>query len=227
MSYQFFDANTSILSADSSVISGNVLRPTVDIGSVLSAVPVSFSGSPSISGAVTIVGIPSVSGTVNIGNNVSVSGTVNIGGTPSISGALMEMGNLNITMASVLANSTVPIAVGGFGEQVVANAPFTQWVQGNASCFTGVIQPVITAQGTSVFTYVTSAQVTNASANNVYLTIYGATSSVVSYLPVPANSGAIPLMINGWKSNANGAFSASVSGVSSVYLAFQGFISKT
>ena len=74
--YQFIDAYSSVVAADSSIISGSTHRPIVNIGSVLTAVPTTFSGSPSISGAVTIVGNPSISGTVNIAGNPSVSGTV-------------------------------------------------------------------------------------------------------------------------------------------------------
>lgn len=72
MAYSFLDASASVVSADSSIISGSTIRPIVQIGSVLTAVPVSFSGSPSVSGAVTVVGSPSISGQVG----ASVIGTV-------------------------------------------------------------------------------------------------------------------------------------------------------
>lgn len=237
MPYQFLDANGSILTAGSSVIS-NIHYPVVKISDPVSVV-----------GALTVSGNPSISGTVNIGNaNLNVSGSVvGFQGTnpwvvQSIVGSYAEdtghttgdkglfaLNVRNDTLASITSADLdySPQAVGPTGEVIMANAPLTKWVQGVASCFTGVIQPVIAAQGASIFTYITSGQVANASNNNVYLTLFGATSSVVGYLPVPANSGAIPLMTNGWKSNANGAFSASVSGVASVFLSFQGFISKT
>jgi len=83
MSYSFLDAFASVQTADSSVVSGTTQRPKVDVGSVFSVVPVSFSGSPSISGAVTIVGTPSISGTINVSGTPSVSGTVNIGFMPT------------------------------------------------------------------------------------------------------------------------------------------------
>lgn len=249
MPYQFLDANSSILTADSSVVSGVIQRPLINVASILS--PITIIGSPSISGAVTVVGNASVSGTV--GSSVigtvpvtqsglrisSISGTVvvqSVVGTyaedaPHTTGdaGLFNLAVRNDTLSSITSADSdySPQAVGPSGELVAVNAPFTKWVQGVASCFTGVIQPVIAAQGSSVFTYITSGQVANASANNVYLTFYGAASSVVGYLPVPANSGALPIMPNAWKSNANGAFSASVSGVSSVFLSFQGFISKS
>lgn len=119
------------------------------------------------------------------------------------------------------------MSVGPSGEVIVANAPLTKWVQGNASLFTGIIQPIIAAQGASVFTYITGVQVANASANNAYITFFGATGSVVGYTPAPANGGSNIVLLNAWKGNANGAFSASVSGVASVYLSAEGFISKS
>lgn len=173
---------------------------------------------------------------------VSISGSSVIGITGSIVGTYAEdsasantdkglfaLSVRNDTLSSVTSTDGDYSAqtVGPSGEVITANAPLTKWVQGVASVFTGVIQPIIPAQGASIFTYITSGQVANASANNVYLTMYGATSSVIGYLPVPANSGALPLMPNGWKTNANGVFSASVSGVASVFLSFQGFISKS
>lgn len=181
---------------------------------------------------------------VKISDPVSVMGTVTQSGTSSTSVVgmvaedsghtsgdlgLMALTVRNDALASVTSadRDYSALTVGAAGEGIMANAPFTAWVQGVASVFTGVIQPVIAAQGSSVFTYITSGQVVNASANNVYLTFFGATSSVVGYLPAPANSGAIPLMINGWKTNANGTFSVSVSGVASVFVSFQGFKSKT
>jgi len=150
-------------------------------------------------------------------------------GQPSI----VSYGIRNDTMSSITAtdNALSPHAVGGLGETLVANAPLTKWVQGFASIFNGVSVVALAAQGTSIFTYITSAQIVNNSPNNVYVTFtggLGGVSSVLGYLPAPANSGAIPLMVNGWKTGANSGVSASISGgVASVYISLQGFISKT
>lgn len=144
----------------------------------------------------------------------------------SVTSQVVRNDNLTSVTSANLSNS--PQAVGSAGETISNNAPYSAWVQGNASVVAvGGLTTIIPAQGASVFTYITSGQVANASANNVYLTMFGATNSVIGYLPVPANSGALPLMPNGWKTSANGAFSASISGISSVFLSFQGFISKT
>ncbi len=214
---------------------------------------INIAGNPSISGTVNIEVMPgsvvAFQGTIpwaissvygNISGSVATiqTGTVivSVVGNYAAASSLIasapgnfNLGSRNDSLSSILGGDKTfaPMTIGPVGEVLTANAPITQWVQGIASCFTGIIQPVIAAQGSSVFTYITSGQVANASANNVYLTLYGATSSVVGFLPVPANSGALPFMPNAWKTNANGAFSASVSGAASVFLSFQGFISKT
>lgn len=221
--YQFLDGYGSVLTAGSSVISG-VHYPVVKI---LDPVSVLATISGSILTVQSATVIASISGNVVV---QSIVGTyAEDAGHTSGDAGIFVLAVRNDTLSSIT-NADLdysPKAVGPSGEAITANAPLTKWVQGVASCFTGVIQPIIAAQGSSIFTYVTSAQIANASANNVYLNIYGATGSLVSVLPVPANSGAIPFMSNGWKSNANGAFSASVSGVASVFVALQGFISKT
>lgn len=72
--YQFLDAYSSVQTAASSVVSG-AHQPLVQIASVLSPIPTTFSGSPSISGAVTIVGTPTVNiGTIP-GSTLAVQGT--------------------------------------------------------------------------------------------------------------------------------------------------------
>lgn len=225
--YTFLDASSSVQTAASSII-GGINYPIVQISSMVQAVVI---GNPSISGTVNIAGNPSVSGTVNtVWTNPSIVGTYGDNSAHTIgSNAVFTLKVRNDTLSSVTSadKNYSPQAVGQAGEGIVANAPLAKWVQGVASCFTGVIQPVIAAQGAGIFTYITSGQVANNSGNNVYLTFYGATSSVVGYLPVPANSGALPVMTNGWKSNPNGAISASVSGAASVFISLQGFISGT
>lgn len=52
MSYTFLDGYGSIQSADSSVVSGTTQRPIITIGSVLTALPVVFTGNASVSGTV-------------------------------------------------------------------------------------------------------------------------------------------------------------------------------
>lgn len=268
--YQFLDAYSSVQTAAATVVSG-ALQPIVQIGSVLSPLPVSVSpvANQSVSGTVgasAIGTVPvtqsttpwvitgSIQGSLSPSGNQSVSGTVGasvIGTVPvvqsgvritSVIGAYAEdtghttgdvgLFTLNLrndNLASVTSANLdySPTTVGPAGETIVANAPLTKWVQGIGSTFTGVIQPIVAAQGASVFTYVTGVQVANNSANNVFLTFYGAASSVVGYTVAPANGGSNIVLLNAWKTNANGAFSASVSGAASVYLSAEGFVSNT
>lgn len=223
--YSFLDAASSVQTAMSSTI-GGVQVPIVKISDTVSVISAISSGSIQTVQSGTVVA--SVSGNVTVN---SVVGTYGTGGAHGNSDSgLFMFGVRNDTLSSVVSADVTygPLSIGPSGEVIASNAPLTKWVQGTASLLTnGVLQPIIGAQGSSIFTYITAVQAVNASTNNLYLTFYGATSSVVGYLPIPANSGALPIMPNGWKTNANGAFSASVNGVGSVYLSASGFISKT
>jgi len=88
--------------------------------SILGTPTVSFSGSPSISGAVTVVGNPSISGTVNIGTQSgSVVGFQ--GGTRIISGSVLSymapLASLVSGVTSVITSTSItavlPAAPGG------------------------------------------------------------------------------------------------------------------
>ena len=122
-----------------------------------------------------------------------------------------------------------PHTVGPAGEGIVANAPITKWVQGTTSILNqfGVSMITIAAQGSSIFTYITGVQVPNMSGSSVLVTLSGATSSVIGYTVAPPGGGSNIVYKNPVKTNANGAFTTSVSGICSVYLSAQGFISKT
>lgn len=140
MAYQFFDAYGSVLSADSSIISGTgttgIQRPIINIGSVITPMPVVFSGTASVSGTlnigstIAIGNTPSVSGTVDIGNipRVSVHGAVSIAGgtvgvtqvgawTTSVVGAVSIVGGtVGVTQVGAWTHSVVGAVsiVGGF-----------------------------------------------------------------------------------------------------------------
>lgn len=72
MSYTFISGDGSVLTADSSIVSGVVQRPIINIGSVLGTVPTTFSGSPSISGAVTISSAVTVRGVASVGSAADI-----------------------------------------------------------------------------------------------------------------------------------------------------------
>lgn len=166
---------------------------------------------------------------------VSVAGSYASNSASIVSGlGLLHLGVRNNTMASVLASadgSYGPVAVGAWGDVITSAAPQPAWANGVASCFTGVEQPVITSVA-GQYINVTGIQVTNASANNTYLSFYGAglgsvTGSIIGFTVAPANGGSninfpIPL-----RTAVGSPFSASVSGVTSVFIAAQGFYSKS
>lgn len=221
MTYLFLDANASILTAASSINGGVNFPQVYVVGSVTTVTTgsiLSFQAGTQIS---------SISGTVTVASIVSTY--AEDAAAASGDAGLQTLGVRNDTLSSVTSadRDYTAASYGPVGEAITANAPLTKWVQGSTSVMYGGSVTAIAAQGSSIFTYITSAQIVNASANNAYVTFFGATSSVIAYVPAPANSGAIPLMTNGWKSNANGAIFASISGVASVYLSLQGFISKT
>lgn len=197
----------------------------------------------SIIGAVPVTGFPttqnvsgSVFAVVQALQGASVSGTVGasiIGLTPvSVTGPLPPQSVSGTVGASII--GVVPIVVTGtlpaqsISGVIVENAPTSSWVSSATSVFTGVIQPVIAAQGTSIFTYVTGVQVANNSANAVYVSfLNGIAGSIIGYTIAPANGGSNITMPNALKTLANGAFSASISGVASVFVTAEGFTQNT
>lgn len=139
----------------------------------------------------------------------------------------------NDTLASVTSNDGDygAMSLGPVGEAIFANSPITKWVSGTASMLGGVpLQTsvtVIAAQGASIFTYITGVQVANLGSASVLVSFGGATSSIIGYTIAPAGGGSNITFPNALKTSANAAFSASVSGTASIYVAAQGFISKT
>lgn len=219
MSYTFLDASASVRSADSSIVSGVIQRPAVDIASVLSAIPVTFSGSPSISGTINVVLVaPSIVGTYA---EDAASATADKG--------LFTLGVRNDTLSSVTSADLdySQISTGPAGEVVTANAPLTKWIQASTSVMYGPSVLVLAAQGASIFTYVTGMQIVNDSATYSRVTIAGGSNSILGYTVAPATGGSNIVFPNALKTAANVPVTASISGVSSVYVTLQGFISKT
>lgn len=177
--------------------------------------------------------ITSISGSFS----ASVQGTVPVTG-PFAEDAAHTTGDYgfpvwhvrNDTLASITSadGDYSPIAGGPVGETIVANAPITKWVQGTADfrSNTGGSVAVIAAQGASIFTYITGLQLANMGSASVLVTLSGATSSIIGYTIAPAGGGSNILYPNALKTNANGAFTASISGISSVLVSAQGFIAK-
>ena len=236
-----FPANQSV---SGTITANQGTNPWVTVGSVqgtmsvLGTVPVTQATSPWVTA-------PNNSSLYSLQPAGSILATADITGA-SIVGTYVEdaayatgakgiftLSMRNDTMSSVTSadGDYSGMIVGPIGEMIVANAPITKWVRGTASMLgglptTGVLVPLIAAQGASVFTYITGMQVTNPSANNVYVTFLSA-GTPIGYTTAPATGGSNIVLPNALKTTDNVAFNASVSGVASVYLAVQGFISKT
>lgn len=172
----------------------------------------------SIGSVITVLQAPSIVGTY-AEDAASASGDK----------GFLVMGARNDTLSSVTSNDGdySSHVVGPAGELIAANAPFTKWISGQTSIMYGASVAVIAAQGSSIFTYVTGVQIANPAATTALVTFQGASSSTLGFTIAPASGGSNIVFPNALKTNANGAFTASISGVASVYLSAQGFISKT
>lgn len=134
MSYSFIDGLGAVQTAESSVVVGTAQRQVVTIGSVLTAIPTTFSGNITI-GSILSSNVP----------NQSVSGTVVVGGgQSSVSG--VGIFNVNpLGNGSIIAQLTT--------SSVAALQGTNPWVIGNSS--------VMLTQGTNTIGSVTAIQGTN------------------------------------------------------------------
>src|SRR3990167_9357405 len=135
MPYNFIDGYGSVLTADSSVV-GSAIRPIVHIGSVLSVLPVFFSGSPSISGQVgaSIIGAVNVNpSSVYVLNPVSVLAVTQ--GTPewivksSIAGGIFPISG---SVAAEIINTNLNIS-GSVASFHMGNASVIAIIQGSVA----------------------------------------------------------------------------------------------
>lgn len=138
----------------------------------------------------------------------------------------------NDTMSSITSadGDYSPISGGPVGETITANSPITKWVQGTAdlrgAATTGASAIAIAAGGSSIFTYITGVQVANMGSASVLVT-FASGGSILGYTIAPAGGGSNIYYPNALKTPANFGFAASISGVASVLVSAQGFISKT
>lgn len=210
-----------------SINTGSII--TTNTGSVI----VVFQSSSVIAVATgSVVSVPSNNSVLTIWQSPSIVGSY-AEDTAAATGdkGLFVLGVRNDTLSSVTSadGDYSSFVLGPAGEHIVANAPLTKWVQGTADMrgpATIHSVAVIAAQGASIFTYVTGVQVVNFGPSSVIVTFSGATSSVIGYTIAPAGGGSNIVYPNALKTNANGAFSASISGLASVLVSAQGFIAK-
>ena len=179
----------------------------------------------------SVLAVP-VGSTVTVLQSASIAGTyAEDAGHSTGDRGIFNLNVRNDTLSSITSadNDYSPMAVGPTGEVIVANSPITKWVYGTTSIVSGPSVALIAAQGASIFTYVTGLNIVNPSGNNLTgnLSTGAGAASVLLYWTAPANGGSNMVFPNPLRSRDNTAILASISGVGSVYLSAQGFISKT
>jgi len=139
----------------------------------------------------------------------------------------------NDTLSSITSADSdySPIITGPSGEVITANSPITKWVSGSTSVMYGASVLVLSAPGASVYTYITGINVINESATASRVTITqgrGAVpASMLTWVIAPAGGGSNSTYINPIRVLDNNNVSASISGVSSVFVTITGFTSKS
>lgn len=186
----------------------------------------------------SIIAIPSSSSVLSIpvGSTIGVIQNSSVAGTYQEDNAhttgdrgIFSLNVRNDTMSSVTSadGDYGAMAIGPSGEAIVANSPLTKWIQGQNSVMYGTSVQAIAPQGASVFTYITGVQVANNSGTFSLVKFTGGLGSVLGYTVAPANGGSNVMLLNAWKTGENSGVSASINGVSSVYISMQGFTSKS
>lgn len=123
MTYLFLDANSSILTADSDVVA-SAHRPIVEISSVLSPIPTTFSGSPSISGTVNIGTIPGSVVALNSNPSSLLTGASILGQLPAgtaVLGSVMVLQGTNPwNISSIYGNVSGSVLAQQLGTHIVS-----------------------------------------------------------------------------------------------------------
>lgn len=211
--------NSSVIVVGASSAANQSVSGTVG-ASIIGQLP---GGGATLGSVQTIQGgtrITSVVGNYAAGSNLIVSTPGNY-----------NLGARNDTLASVLGADLTfaPITVGPVGEVITANSPITKWVQGTADFRQGNAGAsiLVMANGTtSIFQYATAIQVANMGSASVLVTL-AAGGSTLGYTIAPAGGGSNIYYPNGLKTPASFGLAASLSGIASVLVSAQGFISKT
>lgn len=212
--YQFLDAYSSVKTASAKDVAGTY-QPIVQINSALGAIPVTLNNTSVLTipqGSILMVG--------TYGEDAPHT---------SADRGIFTLGVRNDTISSITSADLdySPISVGPVGEVIVADSPMTKWFQTQTSVMYGVSVQALAPQGASVFTYITGVQVANDSATFARIKFTGGLGSVLAWTVAPANGGSNIVFKTPLKTGENSGFSASINGVSSVYISAQGFISKT
>ncbi len=232
--------NSSIIAVPTgSVIALNIGSIiSLNIGSIITVFKDSSILSVPVGSVITVWKDSSVL-SVPVGSTIAVLQSPSIVGTYSEDAAhatgdkgIFGLNVRNDTLASVTSadGDYGALSVGPAGEGIFANAPLTKWVQGTAdlrgAATLGASAIAIAAGGSSIFTYITGVQVANMGSASVLVT-FASGGSTLGYTIAPAGGGSNIYYPNALKTPANFGFAASLSGVASVLVSAQGFISKT
>lgn len=170
-----------------------------------------------------------------VGNNIgSIVGTyAEDSASNTTDKGLFVLGVRNDTLASVTSNDGDygALTVGPSGEVVTANSPITKWISAATSVMYGTSVQAIAPPGASIFTYITGIQVINESANLSRVTftqgLGRVPASMIAWAIAPATGGSNMVFPNPIRVLDNNGVSASISGISSVYVMIEGFNSKS
>lgn len=233
---------TSVISsAPSSMLTGASIFGQLPAGTAMLGSVAAFQGAVPWStvnvGSIITIQTGSVI-TTNVGSVIAVVQANSIAGTYAEDTAYTagDRGLFTLRMRNDLMSSITSAdldysgaVVGPIGEQIVANAPITKWVQGTADFRQGNAGASIVAipsGGSSVFTYITGVQVANMGSASVLVTLVSG-GSTLGYTIAPAGGGSNIIYPNALKTPANFGFAASISAIASVLVSAQGFVSRT
>ena len=230
--FQVLDAYGSVITIQSSTF-GSAERQIVG-ASILGVVPVNFSGSPSISGAVTVVSTVAIGNTptvnpnpasVQVLNPVSILAVTQSGAwTPSAIGYTTR----NDAVASFLgANLTTrPAASDSAGRTLVKPfAPEESRIEGTIALTSTSVTTVIAAPGAGLRNYITDFMIANSGSVTTLVTFKDGAGSVLGYTIAPATGGSnAPGLATPIRTGANATFDIQAAGfTSTLYGTFTGF----
>lgn len=251
--YTFFDTYASVLTAESSIISGSTHRPIFNLASVLSPIPTTISGAPSVSGTVNIGNAPSIYGNIS-GSVVAFQGTSPwaIGSVyGNISGSVLSQ-QLGTRISSVVSANPSSLLTGTYGHRNDAVASFLggnlSWnpmatdsagrtltkmfaaeesrVEGYNSTVNLSVTTLVPAAGAGLRNYITDIFIANTGGAATLVTFKsGGGSSVLGYTIAPAGSGSnMPGITTPFRTLANETFDfQATTGTSVLYATVKGF----
>ncbi len=212
-------------------VAATITNTNVNVSGSVAAFVVGSSSIITRSADSSVLSVP-VGSTIVVLQSPSIVGTYSVAATyAATQKAIATMGIRNDTLASIASSDLgyTLNTIGPAGEFVSANAPFTKWVQGTADFRQGNAGAsiLVIANGTSsIFQYITGVQIANMGSASVLVTL-AAGGSTLGYSIAPAGGGSNIYYPNALKTPGSFGLAASISGIASVLVSAQGFLSKT